>query len=164
MAEHVRIDKWLWAVRIFKTRSQATEACKKGRVTIGDLPVKASREVHPGEVVKVRKPPFTRSFKVLGLAEKRMGAKLAGDFVEDVTLEPARKGCRQAHKKRTPQTRRLFRFIGTFDCSLIPCTRWNVELKYNYAHAGCQREKKRKHCRIHIVSLSGGRPNQGFSS
>jgi ribosome-associated heat shock protein Hsp15 len=85
MAEHVRIDKWLWAVRIFKTRSQATEACKKGRVTIGDLPVKASREVHPGEVVKVRKPPFTRSFKVLGLAEKRMGAKLAGDFVEDVT-------------------------------------------------------------------------------
>jgi len=85
MAEHVRIDKWLWAVRIFKTRSQATEACKKGRVTIGDLPVKASREVHPGEVVKVRKPPFTRSFKVLGLAEKRMGAKLAADFVEDVT-------------------------------------------------------------------------------
>jgi ribosome-associated heat shock protein Hsp15 len=85
MAENVRIDKWLWAVRVFKTRSQATEACKKGRVEIGDLPVKPSRDVHPGEVVKVRKPPLTRSFKVLALAEKRMSAKLAADFVEDVT-------------------------------------------------------------------------------
>jgi ribosome-associated heat shock protein Hsp15 len=85
MAENVRIDKWLWAVRVFKTRSQATEACKKGRVVIGDLPVKPSRDVHPGEVVKVRKPPLTRSFKVLALAEKRMSAKLAVDFIEDVT-------------------------------------------------------------------------------
>ena len=85
MADSVRIDKWLWAVRIFKTRSQATEACKKGRVEIGDLPVKPSRDVHPGEVVKVRKPPLTRSFKVLALAEKRMSAKLATGFVEDVT-------------------------------------------------------------------------------
>jgi ribosome-associated heat shock protein Hsp15 len=85
MAENVRIDKWLWSVRVFKTRSQATEACKKGRVVIGDLPVKPSRDVHPGEVVKVRKPPLTRSFKVLALAEKRMSAKLAVDFVEDVT-------------------------------------------------------------------------------
>ncbi|MEE4286023.1 MAG: RNA-binding S4 domain-containing protein [Mariniphaga sp.] len=85
MAESVRIDKWLWAVRVFKTRSQATEACKKGRVEIGDLPVKPSREVHPGDVVKVRKPPLTRSFKVLMLAEKRMSAKLATGFVEDVT-------------------------------------------------------------------------------
>jgi ribosome-associated heat shock protein Hsp15 len=85
MAESVRIDKWLWAVRVFKTRSQATEACKKGRVEIGDLPVKPSRDVHPGEVVKVRKPPLTRSLKVLALAEKRMSAKLAADYVEDVT-------------------------------------------------------------------------------
>lgn len=85
MADSVRIDKWLWAVRIFKTRSQATEACKKGRVEIGNLPVKPSRDVHSGEVVKVRKPPLTRSFKVIALAEKRMSAKLATDFVEDVT-------------------------------------------------------------------------------
>ncbi len=85
MGESVRIDKWLWAVRIFKTRSQATEACKKGRVEIGDLPVKPSRDVHPGEVVKVRKPPLTRSFKVLALAEKRMSAKLTAGFMEDVT-------------------------------------------------------------------------------
>lgn len=85
MAAGVRIDKWLWAVRIFKTRSQATEACKKGHVSIADSTVKASREVHVGEVVKVRKPPVSRSFKVLDLTEKRMGAKLIRDFFEDVT-------------------------------------------------------------------------------
>jgi ribosome-associated heat shock protein Hsp15 len=85
MAVTVRIDKWLWAVRIFKTRSQATEACKKGRVFAGDFPVKPSREVHRGEVIKVKKPPITCSYKVLELAEKRMSAKLAAGFVEDIT-------------------------------------------------------------------------------
>lgn len=85
MAENVRVDKWLWAVRVFKTRSQATEACRKGHVSIDDLPVKPSRIVHPDEIVKVRKAPIERSFKVLALAEKRMSAKLAADFVEDVT-------------------------------------------------------------------------------
>ena len=85
MADNVRIDKWLWAVRIYKTRSMATEACKKGHVSIGNLPVKASRMVHVGETVKVRKLPVTRSFKILALAEKRMSAKLTVDFVQDVT-------------------------------------------------------------------------------
>jgi ribosome-associated heat shock protein Hsp15 len=85
MAEDVRIDKWLWAVRIYKTRSQATEACRKGHVSIANLPVKPSRAVHIGEVVKVRKPPVQRSFKILALAEKRMAAKLTTDFLEDVT-------------------------------------------------------------------------------
>ncbi|RIH65247.1 RNA-binding S4 domain-containing protein [Mariniphaga sediminis] len=85
MAESVRIDKWLWAVRLFKTRSLATEACKKGRVFMGDLPVKPSREIHSGDVVKVRKQPVTYSFKVLAVAEKRMSAKLTSDFVEDIT-------------------------------------------------------------------------------
>ncbi len=81
----VRIDKWLWAVRLYKTRSQATEACKKGHVSIGDLPVKASRDVRVGEVVQVRKAPITRSFEVLALTGKRMGAKLVSDFLKDVT-------------------------------------------------------------------------------
>lgn len=85
MANIVRIDKWLWAVRIFKTRSQATEACKKGRVIIGHLPVKPAREIHAGEVVKVRENPITRSYKVLAVAEKRMSAKLVAGFVEDIT-------------------------------------------------------------------------------
>lgn len=85
MAEQVRIDKWLWAIRAYKTRSQATEACRKGHVSIGDLPVKPSRTVQVGDVVKVRKSPLVRHLKVVGLAEKRMSAKLTPDFVEDVT-------------------------------------------------------------------------------
>ena len=85
METGVRIDKWLWAVRLYKTRSQATEACKKGHVSIGDLPVKASRDVRVGEVVQVRKAPITRSFEVLTLTGKRMGAKLVSDFLKDVT-------------------------------------------------------------------------------
>ena len=85
MADGVRIDKWLWAVRIYKTRSQATEACKKGQVSINDLPVKPSREIHIDEVVKVRKEQISRSFKVLALSGKRMGAKLVADFLEDIT-------------------------------------------------------------------------------
>ena len=62
-----RIDKWLWAVRIFKTRTIASDACKLGRVTIGGQKVKASRTVKVGEVIEVRKPPVTYSFKVLDL-------------------------------------------------------------------------------------------------
>ncbi|MBN1986609.1 MAG: RNA-binding S4 domain-containing protein [Prolixibacteraceae bacterium] len=85
MDENVRVDKWLWAVRIFKTRSQATDACRKGHVSVDDLPVKPSRIIHPGETVKVRKQQVTRSFKVLKLAEKRMSAKLVPDFLEDST-------------------------------------------------------------------------------
>lgn len=85
MAENVRVDKWLWAVRIYKTRSQATEACRKGHVSIDNLTVKPSRMIHPGETVKVRKSPIVRSFKVQALAEKRMSAKLVPDFLEDVT-------------------------------------------------------------------------------
>lgn len=83
--DEVRIDKWLWAVRIFKTRTAAAEACKKGRVMIGDLPVKPSRMIRTGDVVQVRKPPVTFSFKVLGLTDKRMGAKLVPQFMENVT-------------------------------------------------------------------------------
>lgn len=85
MTENVRIDKWLWAVRIFKTRSQATEACKKGHVSIDGILVKPSRIVKVGETLKVRKAPITKSLKILALAEKRMGAKLIVGFVEDIT-------------------------------------------------------------------------------
>ena len=85
MAGDVRIDKWLWAVRIYKTRSQSTESCRKGHVSICNLPVKPSRSVHIGEIVKVRKSPIVRSFRVLALAEKRMSAKLTEDYLEDVT-------------------------------------------------------------------------------
>lgn len=81
----VRVDKWLWAVRIFKTRSIATDACKKGRVSIDNVSVKPSRNIRVGEVVQVKKPPITFSFKVLELADKRMGAKLVPQFMENIT-------------------------------------------------------------------------------
>ena len=81
----VRIDKWLWAVRVFKTRTVASDACKKGRVMIGDAVAKPSRTVKVGDVVKVRKPPVTYSFKVLALTENRLGAKLVPEYMENVT-------------------------------------------------------------------------------
>ncbi len=81
----VRIDKWLWAMRIFKTRTIATEACKKGRVYVGNAIAKPSRTIKPGDVVNVRKPPVTYSFKVLALAQNRLGAKLVPDYMENIT-------------------------------------------------------------------------------
>lgn len=85
MDNSVRVDKWLWAVRLYKTRSLATEACKKGHVSLGNTILKPSKTIQVNDVIEVRKPPITRSLKVLALAEKRMGAKLISDFVEDVT-------------------------------------------------------------------------------
>lgn len=85
MSAGVRIDKYLWAVRLFKTRSIAAEACKKGRVTIGGMSVKSSRIIKEGEEIDIRIAPITRRFKVLDVAEKRMGAKLTPDFVKDIT-------------------------------------------------------------------------------
>ncbi|MDR0657982.1 MAG: RNA-binding S4 domain-containing protein [Mediterranea sp.] len=80
-----RIDKWLWAVRVFKTRTMAVEECRKGRVTINGSQVKASRMVKPGDVVQVKMPPVTYSFKVLQAIEKRVGAKLVSESMENVT-------------------------------------------------------------------------------
>ncbi len=80
-----RIDKWMWATRIFKTRTIATEACKKGRVSIANTPVKPSRTIKVGDIIQVRKPPITYSFKVLALTEKRMGAKLVPEYLENIT-------------------------------------------------------------------------------
>ena len=83
--EEVRTDKWLWAVRIFKTRTIASEACKKGRVVIDNVAVKPSRTVRKGDIVQVKKPPVIFSFRVLELADKRMGAKLVPGFMENIT-------------------------------------------------------------------------------
>ncbi|WP_321332651.1 RNA-binding S4 domain-containing protein [uncultured Bacteroides sp.] len=80
-----RIDKWMWAARIFKTRTIAAEACKKGRITINGSFVKAARMIKPGDVILVKKPPITYSFKVLQAIEKRVGAKLLPEVMENVT-------------------------------------------------------------------------------
>ena len=85
MTEVARIDKWLWAARIFKTRSIAVDACKNGRVTINGVNVKPSHMVKVGETVAVRKPPVTYSFKILKTIEQRVGAKLLPEIYENVT-------------------------------------------------------------------------------
>lgn len=83
--KEVRIDKWLWAVRLFKTRSLAADACKKGRIARNGTNLKPSHNVRVGDVVMVKRPPVTYSFKVLALSENRMGAKLVPEFMENVT-------------------------------------------------------------------------------
>lgn len=80
-----RIDKWLWAARIFKTRSIAADACKNGRVTLNGVNLKPSRTIKEGDVVSVKKPPVTYSFKVLKTIEQRVGAKLLPEVYENVT-------------------------------------------------------------------------------
>jgi ribosome-associated heat shock protein Hsp15 len=85
MDSTARIDKWLWAARIFKTRSIAADACKNGRVSIGGVNVKPSRPLKVGEVVDVKKPPVTYSFRVLKPIEQRVGAKLVPEVYENVT-------------------------------------------------------------------------------
>ena len=81
----VRIDKWLWAVRVFKTRSMATDACKMNRVSINGQLTKPSRLVKEGDVISVRKPPIEYSFKVLRVLNNRVGAKLVPEYMENVT-------------------------------------------------------------------------------
>ena len=80
-----RIDKWLWAARIYKTRTLAADACKNGRISINGANVKASRSVKVGDEVGVRKPPITYTFLVKQAIEKRVGAKLLPDILENIT-------------------------------------------------------------------------------
>jgi ribosome-associated heat shock protein Hsp15 len=81
----VRIDKWLWAVRVFKTRSLATEACRGGHVKIEGENVKPARAVRINEVIVVKNAEVTRTIKVTGLLDKRVGPKKVGEFMEDQT-------------------------------------------------------------------------------
>ena len=85
MEEAVRIDKWLWAVRLFKSRSIATEECKKGHITIDGISVKPSRIPKVGDVIQVRKNPVTYSYRVIVIVGKRVSAKLVPEFMEDIT-------------------------------------------------------------------------------
>jgi ribosome-associated heat shock protein Hsp15 len=85
MPDEARIDKWLWASRIFKTRSIASDACKNGRVMVNDVQVKPSRMVKVGDKVSVRKPPVTYSFRILKTIEQRVGAKLLPEIYENIT-------------------------------------------------------------------------------
>lgn len=100
----MRLDRWLWAARVFKTRGMAAEACKGGKVEIEGETVKPSRPVRVGETVEVTKDGVLCEFKVRGLLLKRVGAKVAADFVEDLTpperLEARRETLAQVVLKR----------------------------------------------------------------
>jgi len=82
-----RIDKWLWSVRIFKTRSIASEHCKRGRVLINNSQAKPAKEIKVGDIVIVKRPPITYSFCVKGIPKNRIGAKLAAEYVENITAK-----------------------------------------------------------------------------
>jgi ribosome-associated heat shock protein Hsp15 len=81
----VRLDKWLWAVRLFKTRTQAADGCRLARVTVNGRESKASREVRLGDTIRVRLPDLTRTVRVTGLLDRRIGAALVAEFFEDLT-------------------------------------------------------------------------------
>lgn len=85
MTNEARIDKWLWAARIFKTRTIAAAACKKGQVNMNGTQLKASRMIKAGDVISVRKAPITYSFRVLQPIERRVGAKLIPEVLENIT-------------------------------------------------------------------------------
>jgi len=98
-----RIDKWLWAVRLYKTRSLAAAACREGRVTVGDQPAKPSREVRVGDLIHAANGPITHTVKVRALLEQRVGASSVSQFAEDLT--PAS----ELAKRREPVAEPLFR-------------------------------------------------------
>jgi ribosome-associated heat shock protein Hsp15 len=85
--KEIRIDKFLWSVRIYKTRSIASDECRKGRIIINDIQVKPSRTVLKNEIITVKKPPVNYSYRVIELIENRVGAKLVSQFIEDLTPE-----------------------------------------------------------------------------
>ena len=88
--DSVRIDKYLWAVRIYKTRSEATEACNGNKVRLDGVPVKPGKAIKAGEVIEVHKGPATLTYKVLQLNSNRMGAQLVPEYLEDLTPESER--------------------------------------------------------------------------
>ena len=85
MAEQTRLDKYIWAIRCFKTRSEATAACNGNKVQVNGSPAKPSKGVKVGDTLTIRKGAVQFTFKVLQLTENRMGAKLVPDFAENLT-------------------------------------------------------------------------------
>ena len=86
-SKEIRIDKYLWSVRLYKTRSIASDECRKGRIYINNLQVKPSRTITKGEIIIVKKPPVNYTFRVIEPIENRVAAKLVSRFLEDITPE-----------------------------------------------------------------------------
>jgi len=107
--ESPRIDKWLWAVRAFKTRSQATEACRAGKVKVDEQAVKPSREVKAGMIISVQTGPIRRQLRVIEPLHKRVGAKLVPQYMEDLTPEEEYHKLAQLRASQTLRPRGLGR-------------------------------------------------------
>jgi len=104
----LRIDKYTWAVRLTKTRSQASELISKGKIKINETDVKPSRDVKVGDVIQVHKNSAVFSYKVLELLEKRIGPKLVSIYIEDITpIEEVEK------YKTYQEAQRVYRDLGT---------------------------------------------------
>jgi ribosome-associated heat shock protein Hsp15 len=123
----VRIDKFLWSVRIFKTRSIASDACRKGRIIINNIQVKPSRSVFKDEIITVKKLPVIYAYRILEPIENRVSAKLVSKFIEDLTSEEEKKKLDIRHtgivgyrgkgmgRPTKKERRNLDRFIDDFD-------------------------------------------------
>ena len=98
----VRIDKWLWATRVFKTRTLAVESCKAGKVKLGDLKAKPSREVTTGDIITVRKDGMSKILEVIAILEKRVGAKTVAEYLKDLTPDEDYATARE-HRKAMPR-------------------------------------------------------------
>lgn len=103
MPENVRIDKFLWAVRIFKTRADAAQACAGGKVQLNGYNAKPSKAVNPGDTLSVRKGTALFSYKVLGLTEHRIGASLVPQYLLDCTPETEKEKLRAPMMAAVPQ-------------------------------------------------------------
>ncbi|MBU6343293.1 MAG: RNA-binding S4 domain-containing protein [Bacteroidetes bacterium] len=110
--DKIRIDKWIWSIRIFKSRTLATDACKAGKVRIGPVTAKPSTLIGLGDVVTVRKDGFNFEFKVLQLIEKRVGAAIAVTCYEDVTSEEERNKYTAWFLNATPSAEKRERGAG----------------------------------------------------
>ncbi|HQB27876.1 MAG TPA: RNA-binding S4 domain-containing protein [Paludibacter sp.] len=85
METEMRIDKWLWSVRLYKTRTLAAEACRKGKVLVAGVEAKPSRNIKVGDIIQIKRNPVLFSYEVLALTERRVGAKLVSELMKDVT-------------------------------------------------------------------------------
>jgi ribosome-associated heat shock protein Hsp15 len=96
-----RLDRWLWAVRVFKTRPLATDACRLGRVKVNGLPAKPARDVRAGEIISIRQDIVTRTFRVVAAPRSRIGAKVVADFCVDLTPPDEFEKIREQQLQRT---------------------------------------------------------------
>lgn len=94
----VRIDKFLWAVRIFKTRGLAASACRMGRILINDLPARPSKTLQGNEKISIKKPPVTYSYRIRKLTGNRLPAKIVAEYLEDLTPESERAKIELSHR------------------------------------------------------------------